>query len=308
MMKELIKHAGDFIYRFARALDVARFQYHFEHGSAENVLRALAAYQNEDGGLGHGLDADCWNPNSSPIGTNPATQILREINAPKDHPIVQGIIRYLLSGADFDGKCWFNVVPTNDDYPCAPWWRMGSVSTCHADYNPGASLAGFLLRYADKGSDAYAFGLRIAREAYAAKMAKDPLIDMHESACYVQLLQDARAAGIESTEELDLDKLEENLKIQVKHCMVKTREGWDKSYICRPSTFIKGKDSIFYPDHREMADYECDFLKNTQLPDGAWAVTWKWDRWEEEWAISKTWWKGQQAVDNLLYLRGMGKL
>ena len=29
------------------------------------------------------------------------------------------------------------------------------------------------------------------------------------NSCYVQLLQDARAAGIESTEELDLDKLEE---------------------------------------------------------------------------------------------------
>ena len=44
--------AKAFMYRNARPLDLARFQYHFEHGSKESVLNALNYYQNEDGGFG----------------------------------------------------------------------------------------------------------------------------------------------------------------------------------------------------------------------------------------------------------------
>ena len=49
--------ARRFMYRSARPVELARWQYHFEQGSKENVLKALAAYQNEDGGFGHGLEA-----------------------------------------------------------------------------------------------------------------------------------------------------------------------------------------------------------------------------------------------------------
>ena len=72
--------ARTFIYRNARPLDIARWQYHFDGGSKEAVLTALAAYQNEDGGFGHALEPDCWNPNSAPIQTWTATEVLREID------------------------------------------------------------------------------------------------------------------------------------------------------------------------------------------------------------------------------------
>jgi len=32
------------------------------------------------------------------------------------------------------------------------------------------------------------------------------------------------------------------------------------------------------------------------------------DNYPDEWAISKNWWKGNLAILNILYLRGMGKL
>ncbi|MBQ7138495.1 MAG: hypothetical protein IJO39_05845, partial [Clostridia bacterium] len=94
--------ARAFMYRCARPLELALWQYHFEGGSAENVLRALSFYQNEDGGFGHALEADNWNPNSSPLTTQTATEILYAVNAPADHPVVQNVLRYLDSGADFD--------------------------------------------------------------------------------------------------------------------------------------------------------------------------------------------------------------
>lgn len=59
--------ARNFIYKNARPLDIARWKYLFENGCREDVLLALAAYQNEDGGFGHALEPDCWNLNSSPF-------------------------------------------------------------------------------------------------------------------------------------------------------------------------------------------------------------------------------------------------
>lgn len=43
-MSITFEKARAFIYRNARPLDLARWQYHFEGGSKEAVLTALAAY------------------------------------------------------------------------------------------------------------------------------------------------------------------------------------------------------------------------------------------------------------------------
>ena len=56
-----------------------RWKYLFEGGSREDVLTSLAAYQNEDGGFGHALEPDCWNPDSSPIQTWVAAEIIQKI-------------------------------------------------------------------------------------------------------------------------------------------------------------------------------------------------------------------------------------
>jgi len=46
----------------------------------------------------------------------------------------------------------------------------------------------------------------------------------------------------------------------------------------------------------------------TQLGDGSWNITWKWDKYPDEWAISKNLWKSNNVILNLLYLRGFGRL
>lgn len=296
-----------FIYRNARPLDLARFQYHFEGGSKEAVLTTLAAYQNKDGGFGHALEPDAWNPNSAPIQIWTATEILREIDfTDGNHPIIRGILRYLAGGQDFEGHFWYNTVRSNNDYPHAPWWHTESDSTCHNDYNPTACLAGFIIRYADKNSDLYQLGCRIAKEAFDSYFAQDLLGDMHTAGCYIRLLQYCEEAGVDNV--IDLATLRERLKVQVKHSITSNTAEWETSYICKPSQFLGSRDSIFYADNKDIAEYECDFIMRTQQPDGAWSIPWGWNDYPEEWAISKNWWKGNGALLNLLYLKGMGRL
>lgn len=57
------------MYRNARQIELSLWQYFFENGSKEAVLSSLLFYQNDDGGFGHALEADSWNPNSSPYTT-----------------------------------------------------------------------------------------------------------------------------------------------------------------------------------------------------------------------------------------------
>lgn len=92
-MNFTFEKARTFMYRNARPLDLARFQYHFENGSKQNVMNVLSYYQNEDGGCGHAIEADCWNPNSTPLHTGGASDIIREIDfTERNHPLIQGLL------------------------------------------------------------------------------------------------------------------------------------------------------------------------------------------------------------------------
>lgn len=302
---DTLEKARKFIYRNARPLDLARWQYHFENGSKEAVLNALSYYQNEDGGFGHALEADCWNPNSSPIQTWTATEILHEINfTDSTHPIIRGILEYLSSGKNFDGELWYNEIVSNNDYPHAPWWHADVDSA--DSYNPTACLAGFIIRFADKSSDIYKLGCRIAKAAFLADEKKGLSDDMHSVNLYVRLFEYCQEA--QATDVIDLPLLKERLQEKIPRSITQNTAEWETSYICKPSHFFKNKDSVFYEDNKEMAEYECDFIIRTQQEDGSWTIPWNWGAYQDAWAISKNWWQGNNVLANMLFLKGMDKI
>lgn len=299
--------ARNFIYRNARPLDLALWKYHFEEGSADEVILALSHYQNPDGGFGNALESDCWNPNSSPIQTWAATEILRDINFnDKSHQLINGLLCYLQSGADFNQHIWFNTVPSNNDYPHAPWWSFDSSSQDQIDYNPTAALVGFILLYGDKNSTLYSTATRLAKEATSWFFSQDQLNDMHMLSCYISLLEYSKVAN---TQELfDLQLLETKLISQVKSSISTNTAEWETGYVCKPSHFLHSPSSIFYPGNEAIAKFECDFIIQTQLEDGSWEVSWGWSEYPNEWAISKNWWKATGIISNLRYLNGFGRL
>ena len=109
------------IHRNARPLDLALWKYHFEDGRREEISDAMAYYQNEDGGFGHGIEPDCWNRESSPYATMIAAGILRRTGFMEregdKHPMVQGIFRYLESGVHCDEEGWLFCIPSNSECP-----------------------------------------------------------------------------------------------------------------------------------------------------------------------------------------------
>lgn len=298
--------AQRFMYRNARPLDFARWKFHFENGSEEAVLSILETYQNEDGGFGNGLEEDCFNPNSSPIQTWKATEILRDIHfTDKDHPIVKGIMNYLASGGDFDYKHrqWMNIVPSNNDYPHAIWWEYKEGEDWF-NYNPTASLAGFILKYGDIDSEIYKLALELAKEAYRYWMNSMPYAEQHVTACFIRLYEYCMEAGVEIA---DMDEFKQKLIEQVATELDSVTDKWGTDYVCMPTNFIKTKDSIFYEGNAGLVAKECDYILQHQSEDGSFPITWQWWTDYKEFEISKNWWKADLCITNMRFLREFNK-
>lgn len=296
------EQARNFIYKNARPLDIARWKCLFENGSKEDVLIALTAYQNEDGGFGNALEPDCWNPNSSPVQTWVATEIIKEINLKdKNHPIIQGILNYLSSGKDFDGHTWSNTVATNNDYPHAPWWNFEPSQ--ETSYNPTASLIGFILKFEDKNSKLFELACVLAKEAYSYFKLHFLMESMHTVSCFVELYECIKESSMNDL--LDIGEFSALLHEQIQHVITYDTSKWAVDYVCKPSLFIGTKTSDFYMDNKEICNYECKFILDSQESDGTWGITWSWIDYPEQWNISKNWWKSNLIIKNIRYIKAL---
>lgn len=139
---DILQRAREFVYGNARLIDRKRFAYWFENDSREDVLNALRAYQNADGGFGNALEADLRCPDSQPAPTEMALSIMDELDA-YDPDILRGVARYLRSIALPEGGFPF-VFRSAEAYPYAPWWRVERDD--QPSINPTGQILGYLYR------------------------------------------------------------------------------------------------------------------------------------------------------------------
>lgn len=151
LSRAALDRARLFVAAKGRLLDAVLLQYALGEGSASDALVALAPYQNDDGGFGHGLEPDLRTPASTAIATATALQILRRVQAPADHPLVQDVVDYLVATVDRAQGVWPIIGPEVDEAPHAPWWSFGPdlAATWNGfRFNPTAGLLAGLIDYA----------------------------------------------------------------------------------------------------------------------------------------------------------------
>ena len=313
MNHSVFERAKVFMYRNARPLDMARFQYHFEGGSREAVMQALSCYQNADGGFGHALEDDVWNPASIPIGTWKATEIIARIGGVnRNHPVVLGILRYLESKSGFDSKTeqWTYTIPSNNDYPHAIWWEHKDMPK-EFNPNPNAALAGFIAAYGDKKSELYQFGLRMIRRSFDYMVDHCPIQDEHVISCYISLynyLLPLKESVIVENIIADMETYRECLCKMVDNMICTDYEKWGKEYVSMPSTFIRSPESFLYKGREELVARECENIQTWQLPDGSFLVPWSWWTDYKEYEIAINWWKSEIITEKFLFLKQFGFL
>jgi len=293
------------IYRNARPLDLARWKYQFEGASAEAVIEALSAYQNEDGGFGHALEPDAWNPQSSPLQTSTAIERIEEIGGLSfDHPLVVGILKYLFSEKDFNDGRWANVIPSNDDFPQAPWWNTASDSRERREYNPSAILVGFILKYALPESILFNKGLKLAQELTSLHK-ENPLFEMHALLNLEFLYDRIEESGLDKEAWYEGARIK--LNQDIKEVILTDLDHWNE-YACLPTVFITSPSHPLYKALHDETDKDLQLKLSNRNSDGIWDISWAWGNYPEAFAVASNWWKVNLAIRNLLILKNFDLL
>jgi len=133
--------AKAFILGAGRLVDRRRFAFHFEAGEAGDVVAAVRAYQNADGGFGNALEPDLRGTHSQPVPLELALALLDEVGDLAAE-IVLRACDWLTSVSTASGGVPF-VLPSVVEGPHAPWW----VATGAASLNPTAGIAGILHKH-----------------------------------------------------------------------------------------------------------------------------------------------------------------
>ena len=142
--------ACQFVATQGRPLDAALLAHGLGQGSAEAVMVALIAFQNPDGGFGHGLEPDTRSPASTAIATSIGLRLLARVEAPARHPTVVGAIEWAAAALDRDNGVWPIVGSDVGLAPHAPWWTWSEDLAANWNgfrFNPTAEILAHLYHY-----------------------------------------------------------------------------------------------------------------------------------------------------------------
>ncbi|MHB1154205.1 MAG: hypothetical protein ACYC00_18005 [Eubacteriales bacterium] len=297
------------IYRNARPIELACWQFNFEHGSKEAVLSALSFYQNEDGGFGHALEPDNWNPNSTIYTTLNAISILKEIDfSDNQHPILKGIFSFLESGVYCSENGWNFNIPSNNDYAHAPWWTFNPEADSIENIGLTAEIAAFIVSNAGEESELYKKALFFT-DALINKLGSSHHYGDMGIRGYCNLLESIEKSNLSSR--FDCGLLKEKLTKLVHDSIERDTANWIH-YSVRPSEYIFSPESVFYHDNEDIVLKELDYLLETRPKNGVWGITWSWfdnnKKYAKEFAISENWWKAKKAVEKAKWLELFGRI
>ncbi len=301
LSREAWERARSFLGERARPIDHALFEYTFEEGERESVLRVLATYQNSDGGFGNALEPDVRLPASSVVATVTALQILRGLEVGADHPMVAGAVPFLLEGYREDLEGWLLVPKEVDDFPRAPWWDYERNARSPIRVNPGAEILGHLYRYSELVPD----------DGFLEKLAhrtRSHLLGISEDVGPDALLCCSRLVETVQVPPSVREPIQEKLIELGGRAVSRDPTLWS-SYSAKPLKLAPLPDSVLGPSLADEVALNLDYEIEHQSEDGSWSPNWSWgDRFPEDWKRAEQEWKGELTLRTLESLHAHGRL
>lgn len=289
--------ARAFLLDHARPLEVALFEHDFEGAPAWPVFDALAAFQNDDGGFGNGLEPDALTPSSGALASSVALRTLVEVGAPANHPMVRSLVGYLTGTFDAASDAWRIVPADTGDHPHAPWWAQDGLAERFNGFrlNPKAEIVAHLYNLkAEVDEQWLAEQARSVLRAVEEAMGAEGSLEMHDLIAACRLLD---AAGVP----LELHgPLRERLAEAATGAL---RAGSNGGYGLRALNVASRPDSTLADELADNVVLELERLIDDQAADGAWWPSWDWGASAgpsaEAWARSKVAWAGIITLENL---------
>ncbi|WP_105617673.1 prenyltransferase/squalene oxidase repeat-containing protein [Vallitalea okinawensis] len=280
-----------------RELEQSLLAYHFDDGSIERVLEALKAYQNEDGGFGHGIESDFHLPLSTPMATTVAMQILIKLEQNNQViEMVKNAIKYFEANYIPARKGWFALRKEVNDFPHAPWWHFNSENgqTVIDKFwgNPSAEIISYLLAYQQFITTIDIDALKEYTIEYF--LACNQLESPHEIYCFIRLYQQ-----LNSQDQL---RIRNHLVKAIRNLVCYDQEKW-KTYVSMPLDFIEKIDNeTFELVEEEIRKNEKYFMELLD-EQGRIEPHWSWGVYEEAWQGARASWCGVLTLKKLYYFK-----
>jgi hypothetical protein len=286
--RDALVMAKRFLYASARLVDRAAYEVAFERAPAERLLRTLGAYVNDDGGMGHALEADLRSPLSQPLHIEMALAILEQVGVRARH-LAQACCEFLAGIAEPEAGLTAHLDGALD-YPAAPHWQSGFGAEPSL-----ARLCGMVALLDFHGAEH--LWLDHARSVGRGYVANAELDEAHLLR-YAMEFAACELAGAQRTAALQrLASMLADAAYYVAATPLTT-------YGLTPLNFVPR------PDHPAMVafdttliDRHLDELANAQQPDGGWPV-----RFQPPSEMARMEWCGRFAVEALTTLRAYGRL
>ncbi|MEN8173899.1 MAG: hypothetical protein ABFS03_13595 [Chloroflexota bacterium] len=302
-MKMVNKDALNSAYRFIKSnaddLYKSLFEVHFFNGSLEDVFNNLSKYQNDDGGFGNGLEPDFLLPDSSPMATTIAFQILDQLGE-NNTEIVDPAIKYFENTFDRSRSGWWTVPAQVNHHPHAPWWHYDTREKCtvidKSWGNPSSEIISILYQYRGKLQVIDIEPLIEHAVSYLNK--KEAYKSEHEIYCYLRMYK--KLPGKYQKQ------MKGSISKAIKELICLDSSQWG-SYVPKPLDFVQSKGDPFFAEIEAYAEMNCDYLVDT-IQEGIWYPTWSWNQYEEQWEKSKVNWAAVLTINNFRILSAFDRI
>ena len=302
LSKSILNGLSTYMNTEARPLERSIFNYYFNNSTGDHILDSLEAFQNSDGGFGIGIEPDYKLPQSSPMATSIGLRYLSKLdNSDRAQNMIAKAVKYLETTFDWNRNGWYSVSSKVNNYPHAPWWEFrNDINMTVIDYswgNPTAELIGYLYKYKEylKTLDIYSLiSYAITNLNQGTEFKSE-----HEIFCYIRMYN-------------NLDKefssqIEDSLKLAVSQLVNINEFEW-VNYVPTPLKFIEMDSKNFFGIEGKFIDQNLDYLVDRLEEEGKILPSWKWDKYLEDWEISKREWSGILTLEALLSLSKFNRI
>jgi hypothetical protein len=285
-----LRSAEEFLFTHGRLLERHLFAHRILGAPAEPVVAALRAYQNDDGGFGHALEADLRGPESQPIHVDMALRVLHEVGlAPPE--IIAKACSFLQSVSGEAGGVPA-ITKSALRHPRAEHWELAAWPA--TSVNPTAMIVG-LLHALGVGH-----GWLDRADAFVWHRLEDGRVDdgpaLAAVFCFLNHAPDRRRA-VQFAEEVAF------AVPKASHFSLDPPEP-GAAYALTPLHLVPHPGALsaglFAP---QLLDDHLDALAAQQQPDGGWPITW-----QAPGPAARNEWRGRLTIEALLLLQAYGRL
>ena len=245
----------------ARPYDRAKWNYLFNGGSKDAIVEEMLKYQNADGGMGSGFEADVLCPLSAAIPTAEAIFQAYEYDLDCSADWFKTILRYFENSVQNIPKYWEDSPKEAMDYPHAPWWNYAPCTVFNP--NPCAVVASAFIRYGTECQKK--LGLKIAEDCFKLLKSNDFCGD-HDSLNMQALVEQLYAINSPLINDEILASM--SRRIIDNTCFDSSK--W-RDYAFHPSP-----SSLWYHDVESGIEDTINFFLDTINEEGVWEPNFSW--------------------------------